>query len=408
MKDIKALPAMQTFTFGNIPVPVINSTDALVPKSSIEPILSDEDQRALAVALLHNMSALLIGETGTGKTSAVKYLAYKRKQPYVRVNMTGYTTPDELIGSKSVKAGETYYEHGIITDAMNRGAILVIDEINATTPDCLFILHGLLDDDRRITLPNGEVITPHENFRVFATCNPDYEGTKSMNRAFLDRFPIILTVNQLDPVNEKNLIVERTHIPDAVANMLVVTATLARKEYADGKINTFISTRALLAVGKLMASGLDHTHAYRTVIVEKSQNKDERQVLLDFFLSVTKQSQGTDPLTRPVIISERQLQEFKKSKEIADRMEQDIKTERDQMNQMMRLKDKTIRNLQQDVEAQKDESKKKEEEISLFQKKQALYKSIEEYIQSHPSLSSENGSSNEKVEDTNLTQECST
>jgi midasin (ATPase involved in ribosome maturation) len=173
---------------------------------------------------------------------------------------------------------------------MTRGAILVIDEINATTPDCLFILHGLLDEDRRITLPNGEVIRPDKNFRVFATCNPDYEGTKSLNKAFIDRFPIILSVDTLPPKKEIKLLTDKTGITEELAQKLVTVATLGRKDYTENKISTFISTRGLLNMAFLIKSGLEPKEAYLKAITRKSQNKEEQKLLNDFFLAVFKLS----------------------------------------------------------------------------------------------------------------------
>lgn len=283
-----------SFTYGGIKIAKIKSTDNLVPTKALKITLPPDDRKALAIAINKNLSCLLIGETGTGKTSIVKELAFKRSQPYVRINMTGFTTPDELIGTKSVKNGATYFEHGIITNAMQRGAMLVIDEVNATTPDCLFILHGLLDEDRRITLPNGEIITPHENFRVFATCNPDYEGTKSMNKAFIDRFPIILLIDTLAPKAEQKLLIDRTDIDNKLAEQLVVIATMARKDYVENKLSVFISTRSLLSVANLIKNDLTPRKAYETAVVQKTSNKDEQKVLLDFFLSVFKLAQGSE------------------------------------------------------------------------------------------------------------------
>lgn len=299
-----------TIKYGNLAIDTINSNDVLVPKNAVKVTIQPQDKTALAIAINKNLACLLIGETGTGKTSIVKEIAYLRQQPYVRVNMTGFTTPDELIGSKSVKNGATYFEHGIITDAMQRGAILVIDEINATTPDCLFILHGLLDEDRRITLPNGEIIEPHKDFRVFATCNPDYEGTKTMNKAFLDRFPIIITIDTLTPVKETKLLQERTGIDEVTAKGLVTVATMARKEYIEGKLTIYISTRGLLATANLTKNGMELRHAYETSIMQKSNDKQEQKVLLDYFLAVFKLAEGSNDLDVPTVTTKRELEEL--------------------------------------------------------------------------------------------------
>lgn len=299
-----------TVSYGENLLSVIHSTDELVPKEAISINLLPHDKKAIAIAVEYNLPCLLVGQTGTGKTSVVREIAYLKQQPYVRVNMTGFTTPDELIGSKSVKNGETFFEHGIISDAMNRGAILVIDEINATTPDCLFILHGLLDEDCRITLPNGDIIRPHKDFRVFATCNPEYEGTKTMNRAFLDRFPIILSIETLAPAEEIALLIERTGLVESVAHGLVAAATYARKDYLEGKLSIYVSTRALLSTATLIKNGLSPRAAYETAISKKSTDTSEQKMLTDFFLAVFKMADGSSPTVRPVITTQEDIEKM--------------------------------------------------------------------------------------------------
>jgi len=270
-------------------------------------------KKALAISVKANMPALLVGEAGTGKTSAVRYLAYKLQQPYVRVSMTGYTTPDELVGSKSAKDGSTYYEDGVITNAMKIGAMLVLDEINATPPDSVFILHGLLDEDRQITMPNGDVIKPHKDFRVFATMNPDYEGTKSLNRAFLDRFPIILDMKPLDPLPEARLLEEFYKVDINTALLMVTVACTARKAYHEEKTITHVSTRSLLQWAELMANGMDKKLAYEVSIVRKATACDQG-AFTDYYNAVFKEkSSGIDPLddSTPVIATVGEMNRFK-------------------------------------------------------------------------------------------------
>lgn len=276
-----------TATYGTIKLPILNQSGPAVPTSCLNIKLPAADKKALAIAYKNNIPALLIGETGTGKTSAIKELAYLLKQRYTRISLTGYTTPDELIGSKSVKDGATYYEDGILTKAMKEGHIVVLDELNAITPDTSFIIHSLIDDERKIALPNGDIITPAPEFRVFATINPDYEGTKSLNRAFLDRFGVLITVNTAKPEIERKILQDRAGIDEDTAARLVALAWLNRKAYAERKTLTYISTRSLLQVAELIKEGLEAKIAYTTAIVNKAVI-DDRRAFLDFFNIIYK------------------------------------------------------------------------------------------------------------------------
>ena len=120
-----------------------------------------------------------------------------------RVNLNGMTTVDEFVGKLMINEQGTYWVNGILVDAMQSGDWLLIDEINACLPEIAFCLHSLLDDDRMIVLSeyDGRIVKPHPNFRLFASMNPHedrrYGGTKPLNEALLDRFPVTVKMNYL-------------------------------------------------------------------------------------------------------------------------------------------------------------------------------------------------------------------
>lgn len=299
------------FKLGGIEISILNQDTPYVPTFTSPITLTKDFERAIAISVVRDLPALLIGETGTGKTSAAREMAYKRKQGYTRINMNGYTTPDELIGSKSVKNGATYYEDGILTKAMKEGHIVVLDEINATPPDCSFILHGLLDDDKRVSLPNGDIVYPHEDFRIFATMNPDYEGTRSMNRAFLDRFAIILNFEIPTPAKEKAILMEKGGVAEDVADKMVTIAHMARKAYEEAKTMTFMSTRGLLQWCDLVINGgMDMQPAYISAVVNKAR-KEEQIAFKDFYHAVFK-DKPEEEKDAMILTSKKQIDGYEK------------------------------------------------------------------------------------------------
>lgn|SRR3990167_6169584 len=225
----------------------------------------------LEKSVSNNLPVLLVGETGTGKTAAIRELALDNGIELVRINLTGQTGVDDIIGRYLVNEKGTFWVDGSLTAAMRKGYWVVFDELNMALPEILAKLHSLLDDDRKITIneKDGEVVSPHKNFRFFATINPpdEYVGTKELNRAFLSRFPIVLEVGYTD--KEAQVLTERTGISQEQALTLVHIAKEIRKQKENGKLSTLASTRDLIYASTLIQNGIDLGQAVQVSILNK-------------------------------------------------------------------------------------------------------------------------------------------
>ena len=203
----------------------------------------------VSICIKEKFPTLLIGETGTGKTSLVRYLAGKTNNGFRRVNHNGGTTVDDIVGKILVNKDGTYWIDGVLIEAMRNGDWFVADEINASSADILFVYHSLLDDDGYVVLPEngGEIVRPHPNFRFFATMNQstDYHGVKELNKALMSRF-IVIKTDFPNPDVESGIISNRTGIPMDVAKNLVKFAVDIRSAKAKDKIQFVLSTRDLI------------------------------------------------------------------------------------------------------------------------------------------------------------------
>lgn len=243
----------------------------------------------LEKAVKLNLPVLLIGETGVGKTSFVRDLAKTQQKELVRLNLTGQTGVDEFIGKFLANKSGTYWVDGSLTDAMKKGKWIVLDEINMALPEILAKLHSLLDDDHCITIneKDGEVVHPHEDFRIFATMNPsdEYAGTKELNRAFFSRFPVVLSIDY-SPF-EKEILIERTKIAPEIADNLIAIAKEVRFHKEQGKLSSIISTRDLIYCSTLIMEGVDMPFAIQTSMLNKFP-RDEGEALKQLVGVITK------------------------------------------------------------------------------------------------------------------------
>lgn len=207
----------------------------------------------LAYGVANNLPVLLIGETGVGKTLAVRYLAWKTNNGLRRVNLNGATTVDEFLGKLLINEQGTYWVNGVLVQAMLAGDWILLDEINATLPEIAFCLHSLLDDDRMVVLMehDGRIVRPHPDFRLFASMNPSeegrYGGTKTLNEALLDRFPVVIRMEYLGEEQEVEAVMAQSGNRDEeMVRRMVRAANDVRQAIRNGKVDGSFSTRRVI------------------------------------------------------------------------------------------------------------------------------------------------------------------
>lgn len=251
--------------------------------------ITDSNLNLLRACVESNSAALLIGETGTGKTTIIREVAREKGKTLIRVSVNGSMGVEEILGKWLVNKGTTVWQDGILTMALRAGHWVVFDEINAALPEILFTLHSLLDDDRKIVLAekDNEIVAPHNQFRFFATMNPpeEYAGTKDMNKALISRFTAVLNIDVLHDTDELKLLMKKGADKD-VAYKLVSLAKRLRIHKSKDEIFYFCSTRDLVQAVQLVAGGLSLSDACLGSIVNKMSKKEYELCASDFSATV--------------------------------------------------------------------------------------------------------------------------
>ena len=145
-------------------------------------------------------SLYLAGPSGCGKTSVVFEIAARLKWPLESITLSQRTEVADLIGRNVLRNGELTYEYGPLAKAMIYGEILLLNEIDLLSPGELSALNDVLEGKTLTVVGNGgEKLYPGEGFRIIATANTKgfgddtgfYQGARSQNQAFLDRWHFI-------------------------------------------------------------------------------------------------------------------------------------------------------------------------------------------------------------------------
>ena len=206
----------------------------------------------------------ITGLSGNGKTFSVEQVCAQLGREFMRVNVTIETDESDLIGSLRLDDPNgntiTTWHDGPVVQAMKRGAILLLDEVDLASNKIL-CLQPVLEGKGLFIKMTGEYVKPAPGFNIFATANtkgqgsPDgrFIGTNIMNEAFLERFPV--TFEQQYPSTSIELkiltkVSEQVGVDDNDFCMrLIQWARRSRSLFDDDRVSgELISTRRLVSI----------------------------------------------------------------------------------------------------------------------------------------------------------------
>ena len=198
----------------------------------------------------------ITGLSGNGKTFSVEQACAQLGRELIRVNITIETDEDDLIGGFRLVNGETVWHNGPVIEALERGAILLLDEIDLASNKIL-CLQSILEGNGVFLKKIGKFVRPSAGFNVIATANTKgkgsddgrFIGTNVLNEAFLERFPV--TFEQEYPtVATETRILNKLCADEKFCKRLADWADIIRKTFYDGGIEEIISTRRLVHIVK--------------------------------------------------------------------------------------------------------------------------------------------------------------
>ena len=202
------------------------------------------------------------GLSGNGKTMNVSQACAAANRECIRVNITIETDEDDLLGGYRLQDGQTVWQDGPVIEAMKRGALLLLDEIDLAS-NKIMCLQPILEGNGVFLKKINQFVKPAKGFNVIATANTKgqgsddgkFIGTNILNEAFLERFPI--TIEQAYPSNkiEEKILLNvmsdkklTSDVDNEFAKSLVTWADIIRKTYYEGGVDELISTRRLVHI----------------------------------------------------------------------------------------------------------------------------------------------------------------
>ena len=229
----------------------------------------------------------ITGLSGNGKTFGVEQACAQLKREVVRVNITIETDEDDLIGGFRLVDGSTVWHNGPVIEALERGAILLLDEIDLASNKIL-CLQSILEGNGVFLKKIGRFVRPSKGFNVIATANTKgkgsddgrFIGTNVLNEAFLERFPVTFEQSYPNPKTEEkilNLLCEDT----GFCKKLVDWGDIIRKTFYDGGVEEVISTRRLVHIVKAYAIWKNKEKAIEVCV--NRFDDETKQAFLDLY-----------------------------------------------------------------------------------------------------------------------------
>jgi energy-coupling factor transporter ATP-binding protein EcfA2 len=256
-------------TYGNLDVPTL-------------PAVYVPNTKALATLVLScasGLKAMLVGDTGSGKTSLCEFFAAKLGRPFFRIQFDEFMDDQKLIGSLEVRQEEgasvTYFNKAELVRSMDYPAITAMDEFSRGPSHVTMLANPILDRGTvSITNQDEKVsvkVCADDDWMVVGTDNTNgsgddmdlYNSSNVLDEAIRNRFDLYVRVPYAPETVERDIITQLagdTLSSDDIRKLAHFSA-MCHKGYSDRKIRTAFSIRNLIAIVALCKQGTSITQA---------------------------------------------------------------------------------------------------------------------------------------------------
>jgi nitric oxide reductase NorQ protein len=219
-------------------------------------------------AYKNQLPVLLKGPTGCGKTRFMEHMAWRLRRPLITVSCHDDLTASDLVGRYLIIGGETRWVDGPLAEAVRSGGICYLDEVVEARKDTTVVIHPLADDRRQLPIEKtGEVLVAEPEFGLVISYNPGYQSVlKELKQSTRQRF-VAIEFDYPSFELEQTIIQHESGIDGKLAGKLVKFAHMTRNLKGSG-LDEGASTRLLVHVGKLIASGIEPREACQSGVAE--------------------------------------------------------------------------------------------------------------------------------------------
>ena len=275
----------------------------------------------------------ITGLSGNGKTLAVTQACAESKREMIRCNITIETDEDDLLGGYRLKDGQTVWQNGPVIEAMERGAVLLLDEIDLAS-NKIMCLQPILEGSGVYVKKINKFVKPKLGFNVIATANTKgqgsddgkFIGTNVLNEAFLERFPVTFEQQYPTAKVEEKIVAQKLASAgkrdQKFAHNLVTWADVIRKTYNDGGVDEIISTRRLVHIAE--AYGIFRNKMKAIAVCTNRFDDDTKTSFVDLYSKVDSGASVEQILSDKKAAEEAEILSEKKSDDSEEDSEDDF------------------------------------------------------------------------------------
>jgi MoxR-like ATPase len=266
-------------------------------------VISDLYWKMLVRNVVTGSNIMMTGPAGTGKTMVVEQVAKVLKRPIFKINLGATQDPrSALIGNVQYQEGRgTYFiESGFAKAIQTPGTIVLLDEFSRANHEAANILMTVLDAEQRYVRLDEEEntrvikVAPGVCFIATANIGNEFTGTRTIDRAMMDRFAVVPMI-PLDLQGEVSVL--RNRFPSMNIDVITAVASVAvatREELltASPKIDVGLSTRATIQWCSYINHGFTFMEAAEAAVFQRYEDDGTADSPRSYVKSIV---QGKEP-----------------------------------------------------------------------------------------------------------------